>query len=289
MKRAIYALVVVTAAVALGSCQLWDTLFPPSVLSVNETAVVFDGSGHVTQAITYTWNNGTQHQTESLGTDGSYEFINKTYDATSSLWKQTGGYKGTYSYTASTHMMSLTTNQVWPVNGSGYVGSTSVSTLPQTETWPALLTSGNDYAIYTGSAGTYTYTDTSTGHDGSGWKSTDQIVVAGDLSSVTETYTYLQTNSSGTTIYGYKSGRTVTVDQIFPSGVKSINDAKGKAVTASCLQSSSTPYTWVSGSSFTAGTPTTSNSSSSMTYIVASDGSWIAQAAYTAARNLRLQ
>jgi hypothetical protein len=277
MKKPSFLLTAVAAvALLLSSCQ-------GTIISFSDTEVTFDGSGHVQTNVTYTWSTDT----ETFSTDGTYEDVQRGWDATSSSWKQASGDKGAYSYMPSTHMMTINYTQKWSGGiGGSYVDLTAASgAASKTTTYPIIIGSANEYQVYAGSGGNYTSISQTTNWDGSSIKETYTFIVASDLSTVTEARENDAYNTGGTLTGGFKSNDVLTTDNIFPSSVTSLDAAKGKVITIDYLKDVNTPYTWSSGT-FTAGTVTTYNNGGTMSVSFASDGSYFIWAGDQLARHL---
>ena len=280
MKKLAIVLPIVIAAGALllTACE-------SPIWSRSDTEVAFDSSGHVTKDVTYTYDG---KDTETYSAGGTYEDVQKAWDATSSTWKQSAGDKGTYSYDTRIRMLTINYTQKWNggINGS-YVTLTSGSTDTKTDSWNQVLGSTNEYPAYLGSGGAYVQTENVTYWDGTSETGTWTITVPADLSIYAYTTEYVVYDATGTATSGSsKTNYVYTVSAIFPGSVISLDNAKGQTVTLDYLKYVSTPYTWSSGSTFTAGTPTTYNSSGSNTVSVASDGPYLTFPSITVARHM---
>ncbi len=277
MKKLSLLLIATAAfAVLLTACQ-------NQIWSRSDTEVAFDSSGHMTQDVMYTWSNST----ETFSADGTYEYIIKSWDAASSSWKQSSGSKGTYLYDTNSRMMTITYSQQWQGGTTGsYATLTTSSSAPKTSVYPEAFGSTNEYEILIGSSGNYVETGNTTYWNGTSSTYNWSCAVPSDLSMVTWTYESENYDAGGTATRGSKNSDAYTVSTIFPTSVTSIDKAKGKTVTFNTNKDVNTVYTWTSGTNFTAGTPTTNNTSGGNTLSVASDGSYIAYIDVTVARHL---
>ncbi len=278
MKKLIFLLIAMAAgALLLTACSpIW---------SYSDTEVAFDSNGHMTKDVTYTFYGS---YTETYAADGTYEDISKSWDATSSTWEQSGGDKGTYSYNTGTRMMTITYTQIWNGGiGGSYVMLSSPSTSTRTYSYTEVFGSSNEYEALPGSGGNYVESQNTTYWDGTSNTYTWTIVIAPDFSTVTYTSESVSYDATGTATNGSKSNSVYTVSAIVPNSVTSLDSAKGKTLTYNYLQYVNTPYTWTSGTTFTAGTSTLyNNSGSSRTFSVASDGSYLLMTDVMAARHL---
>jgi len=280
MKKLAYSLLIAVAAGALllSACE-------SSIWSRSDTEIAFNSSGYVTQDVTYTYDG---RDTETYSADGTYEVVRKAWDATSSTWKQSAGDKGTYSYDTDILMLTINYTQKWSGGiGGSYITLTSGSTDTRTDSWNQVLGSTNEYPAYLGSGGTYAQTRNVTYWDGTSDTAAWTITVSSDLSTYAYTTDYVVYDATGTATSGSsKSNYIYTTSAIFPSSVTSLDNAKGQTVTLNYLKYVSIPYTWSSGTTFTAGTPTTNNSSGSLTVSVAGDGSYLTFPSITVARQM---
>ncbi len=266
MKKLIFLLIVTAAgALLLTACSpIW---------SYSDTEVAFDGNGHMTKDVTYIVRGS---YTETFSADGTYEDIRTSWNAIDSAWEQSGGDKGTYSYNTGTRMMTITYTQIWNGGiGGSYVTLTSLSTSRKTYSYTEVFSSSNKYEALPGSGGNYIESQNRTYWNGTSNTYTWTIVIPSDFSTVTYTSESVSYDASGAPNGGSKSSDVYTVSAIFPSGVTSLDSAKGKTLTYNYLSYVDTPSTWTSGTDFTAGASTTYNNSESDTFSIASDGSYI--------------
>jgi hypothetical protein len=267
-------------AIALAAVASVLTSCGGGILSLSDNEVAFDSNGLVTKDVTYTYYYGSDIETDTFSSTGNYEYVDKVWDVPSSSWRQGWGSKGTYSYDTSTRLMTFNYTQLWSGGvGGSYVTLTSSSGYTKTETFPMILGSSNAYwQVLTGKDGNYTLTDNATSWNGSTYRDIMTANIASDLSMVTYTDEWENFNSGGTATSGGKSNDVMTADQIFPSSVTSLNNAKGKVITFTSLTDVSTPYTWIPGTTnFTQGAPITNHNAQSKTSSFASDGSYVAE------------
>ena len=284
MKKLTVGILLCFAALAflLVSCE-------GPIMSLTDDPIAFDASGHVKTDVTYTTTGGTSVYTETFSTDGTYEYVQKSWDAASSSWMQSGGIRGTYSYDTGTRTMTNNFTAGWTGGtGGSYVNFTAATVgVPKTQTMQIILGSSNWYQVIVGGDGSYNTSGRITYWDDSYETQSMSITIANDLLSSTmvqEGELYL---AGGTAVDGYKDEVVNTFSQIFPSGITSLDKAKGKYITLISLKAVTTPYTWVSGTTFTAGTAVTDNSPMTSTISFASDGSYIAMiSSYNLSRNL---
>ncbi len=286
MRKRSVLLVIATASVALllASCSA-------PVISVSDAELSYDSNGHMTSDVTYTYYDGSGIETDTFSAAGTYEYVWKTWDAPSSSWRQSDGAQATYSYDTSTRLMTFNYTQFWNGGvGGSYVTPTSTWSSTKTETYPMILGSSNCYwQVLTGKDGNYESTDNSTAWNGLKYTNTMSATIASDLSTVTTASEWEAYSTSGVATNGSKSSDVMTKDQIFPSTVKTLDDAKGKVITFTWLTDVSTPYTWNSGTNFSQGVPTTNHNAGSQTLSSASDGSWVAWVSYSQARHLTVR
>ena len=284
MKKLWVFLPIAMAAVALllASCS-------GPILSLSDSEIAFSSNGFVKTTVTYTYHSGSTDELLTFSTDGTYEDVGMNWDGPSSSWKQVWGDKGTYSYVPDTRMLTVNFTQTWSggVTGS-YVPLNSSSTgFFETDAYLAVFGSDNFYqTVLTGSNGAYTSTEKVTYWGGASSNSVVTLTIASDFSTMTSTSESEHYNAGGTATSGSKSAWVYTADRIFPSSVTTLDNAKGKVVTFSWLKAVNTPYTWVSGTAFTAGTATTSNSAGSTTLTFASDASYLAMIPFSQTRHL---
>jgi hypothetical protein len=246
-----------------------------SIFSTSDVEIKFDSAGHVKEAITYTSYSSSTQVTDTYSKDGSYEWVEKSWDGATSAWTQSDGVRGTYVYTPATRTMTYSITSGW--NGTSYItfDDTTIGA-PKSQVMTMMLGKHNLYQVAIGTVGSYTVTQNSVYWGAGGQNMTVAITVPADLTSYTMMQTMTILDTSGTVVSGSQAQSVYTIDHIFPSDVTSLNKAKGKTITVTSNTTVSTPYTWTSGTTFTAGTAVTNHVSDDMTMSVSSNGTFLA-------------